>query len=203
MEVLLVTDAGPDPDDVKALLVLALAHMHGHVRLSAVIANGGGRPDRRAQLVRLILDRIGEPAVPVGVGSAGVSVTEQPHECSMRGFEAIDPARLLDGTALLVRTLARAQPRGVTMLLISGLRDFADVVKAQPELVVRKVGAVAIQGGLVPDSASPFGYSPDTSQNNAFDPEAAKVVYDFCFARGIRMSVVSRNAVPVRAPRAG
>ncbi|KAG8470057.1 hypothetical protein KFE25_006512 [Diacronema lutheri] len=57
------------------------------------------------------------------------------------------------------------------MLLISGLRDFADIVLAQPGLVLRK--------------------------NNAFDLAAADVVYGFCFAHGIRMSVVSRNAVPL------
>ncbi|KAG8462644.1 hypothetical protein KFE25_004620 [Diacronema lutheri] len=33
--------------------------------------------------------------------------------------------------------------------------------------------------------------------NNAFDPAAAAVVYGFCFAQGIRMSVVSRDAVPL------
>jgi len=198
-DVVVITDVGPDPDDVKALLVLAMAHRQGHIRLSAVVANGGGRPARRAQLARLILDRIGEPAVPVGVGSAGVAIPEQPHECDLRGYDAVDPARLFEGKALLARTLARAAPRAITMLLISGLRDFADIVLAQPGLVLRKVRTVSIQGGLVPNPASPFGFAPDTSQNNAFDLAAADVVYGFCFAHGIRMSVVSRNAVPVRA----
>jgi len=201
-QVIVITDPGPDPDDVKALLVLAMAHRHAHIHLAAVIANGGGRPARRAQLARLLLDRIGQASVPVGIGSLGVTLPEQPHECSVRGFDAVDPARLLDGKALLARTLARAPPKGVTMLLISGLRDFADMVATQPELVLRKVSAVAIQGGLVPDAASPFGFVPDTSQNNAFDPEAAEAVYAFCFEHGIRMSVVSRNAVPVRWRRA-
>ena len=201
-EVVVITDVGPDPDDVKALLVLAIAHRQGHIRLSAVVANGGGRPARRAQLARLILDRIGEPAVPVGVGSAGVAIAEQPHECDLRGYDAVDPARLLDGKALLARTLARAAPRAIAMLLISGLRDFADIVLTQPELVLRKVRTVSIQGGLVPNAAAPSGFAADTSQNNAFDLAAADVVYGFCFAHGIRMSVVSRNAVPVRAARA-
>ena len=137
--------------------------------------------------------------MPVGIGSLGVVQAEQPHECAMRGFDAVDPSRLLDGAALLSRTLARAAPRAITMLLISGLRDFADLVIAQPALVRRKVCAVAIQGGLILDAAAPYGYAPDTSQNNAFDPAAADVVYNFSFAHGIRMSVVSRDAVPVRA----
>jgi len=201
-EVVVVTDPGPDRDDVKALLVLALAHRSGDIRLVAVVANGGGQPARRTRLARLLLDRVGEPTVRVGVGSAGVAVAEQPHECDLRGYDEVDSSRLLDGRALLARALARAAPRSVTVLLISGLRDFADVVLAQPELVLRKICAVTIQGGLVPDATSLFGYAPDTSQNNAFDPAAADAVYGFCFAHGIRMSVVSRNAVPVRAAHA-
>jgi len=203
LDVAVVTDAGPDPDDVKALLVLAMAHRSGRIRLAAVVANGGGQPGLRAQLMRLLLNRIGELGVPVGVGSLGVALAEQPHECALRGFAAVDPSRLLDGPALLLRTRVRAAPRSVAVLLISGLRDFADVVLAQPGLVQRKVRAVAIQGGLVPDAAAPFGFAPDTSQNNAFDPAAAAaVVYNFCFAQGIRMSFVSRDAVPVRCTRA-
>jgi len=201
-KVVVITDPGPDPNDVKALLVLAMAHAHAQIELAAVVANGGAHPARRAQLARLILDRVGESAVPVGVGSAGTFVPEQPHECAMRGFGAVDRARLLDGQALLARTLRRATRSSVTMLLISGLRDFADLVAAQPDLVLRKVRAVTIQAGLVPDAASPYGYAPDTSQNNAFDVQAAAAVFAFCFSRGLRMIVVSRHAVPVRRARA-
>lgn len=196
--VICITDPGPDPDDAKALLLLAMAHKHAHINLAAVIANGGGRPARRAQLARLILDRVGEPAVPVGIGSAGIPIPEQPYECAMRGYDAVSLARLLDGKALLARTLSRASTRSLTMLLISGLRDFADFVTSQPGLVLRKVRTVTIQGGLISNAASPFGYVPDTSQNNAYDPAAAELVYNFCFTHGIRMNVVSRDAVPVR-----
>lgn len=195
--VILVTDPGPDPDDVKALLTLAIAHKHANVRLSAVVANGGGSPARRAQLARLILDRIGEPNIPVGIGSVGVPVTEQPHECSLRGFDTVNKQRLMKGRLLLERTLARASTQSVTVLCISGLRDFADVILDKPKLVLRAVAAVVIQGGLSPSAAARFGFVPDTSQNNQFDPAAADVVYSFCFEHHIRMSVVSRNAVPV------
>ena len=135
--VVLITDVGPDPDDVKALLLLAMAHRHAHIQLAAVVANGGSRPDRRAQLARLILDRVHQRAVPVGIGMAGAPVAEQPHECSIRGFGAVDTSRLLDGKALLARTLTRAPPKSVTMLLISGLRDFAEMVLMDRELVLR------------------------------------------------------------------
>jgi hypothetical protein len=59
------------------------------------------------------------------------------------------------------------------------------------------VRTVAVQGGVVADPSSPSGWAPDTSQNNEFDREAAAVVYDFCFRRGVPMTVTSRHAVPV------
>lgn len=173
-----ITDPGPDPDDVKAILCLAMAHKRRQISLAALIANGGGQPARRAQLARLILDRLGEPTVPVGIGSAGVTVAEQPHECSMRGFEQVDKSRLLDGKALLARTFASEPPGSISMLLISGLRDFADFLTepASRELVLRKVSHVAIQGGLVADPSAQYGFKPDTSQNNSFDTDAADIV---------------------------
>lgn len=35
LELVLITDVGPDPDDVKALLVAAINHIHGCVSVRA------------------------------------------------------------------------------------------------------------------------------------------------------------------------
>jgi hypothetical protein len=70
-------------------------------------------------------------------------------------------------------------------------------VQRRPELVRRKVATVAVQGGLVADASAPYGWAPDTSVNNEFDADAARFVYDWCFAQGVPMSVVSRHAVPM------
>jgi hypothetical protein len=63
--------------------------------------------------------------------------------------------------------------------------------------VLRKVQTVAVQGGLVADAAAAAGWAPDTSVNNDFDKAAAALVYAFCFAHGVPMTVTSRHAVPV------
>jgi hypothetical protein len=75
----LVTDPGPDPDDIKALVVSAMLHKHARIELCAVICNGGGQPRERAALARCVLDHLGV-GVPVGVGSHGVPYSAQPHE---------------------------------------------------------------------------------------------------------------------------
>jgi hypothetical protein len=51
--------AGPDPDDVKALLIAAILHNQGHVWLRAVVCNGGSSARDRARLARCVLDHVG------------------------------------------------------------------------------------------------------------------------------------------------
>ncbi|KAJ1627227.1 hypothetical protein T492DRAFT_877045 [Pavlovales sp. CCMP2436] len=193
----LVTDPGPDPDDVKALLVAAMLHLHNRIELCAVICNGGGQPRERAQLARCLLDHLGAANVPVGIGSEGTPCSAQPHEYGIAGYAAVEPSRLLDGRTLMLKVLQCAKPKSLRVVLISSLRDFADAVASHPSLVLEKVHMVAVQGGLEPDPTRPSGWRADTSVNNLFDIAAADAVYTFCFAHSIRLTVVSRHAVPL------
>ncbi|KAG8460299.1 hypothetical protein KFE25_011790 [Diacronema lutheri] len=136
---LLVTDPGPDPDDVKALLVAASLHRDSHISLRAVVANGGGQPRARAALARCLLDHLGLCDVPVGVGSHGVPYDAQPHEYALHGYEHVDAAALPDGAQLMLDALRDAAPKSVLVALISSLRDFADLLLAQPQLVIAKL----------------------------------------------------------------
>lgn len=197
MEVLIVTDPGPDPDDVKALLVLAIAHKRGQLRLRGVVANGGHAAAARAALARCVLDHVGEPSIPVGIGSPGRPHPAGAHEYLISGFDRVDPGRLEEGAALILRELRAARPRSVTILLISSLRDFADIIGAYPALVLAKVAEVAVQGGLEADAHAPHGWRPDSSVNNEFDREAAAEVYNFCFEHALPLVVLSRLAVPM------
>jgi len=113
---LIVADPGPDPDDVKALLASVVVHKQRQLRLCGVIANGGGRPIRRARLARCILDRLREPRIPVGVGSAGTPSVEQPHEMLLAGYSETDDARLLDGRALFRSVLRAARPKSLAIV---------------------------------------------------------------------------------------
>lgn len=146
MSLVLISDPGPDPDDVKAILVAAVLHRLESINLTAVVANGGGQPARRAQLARTVLDHVGVTDVPVGVGSLGTPYVAQPHEYALSGFN--DKASLVDGHALLMRTLRSARNHSLTVCCISSLRDLADVITAEPALVLAKVASLVIQGGL-------------------------------------------------------
>jgi hypothetical protein len=194
--VLLVTDPGPDPDDIKTLLVLAILHQQRELDLCAVVCNGGGQPEKRARLARCILDSLGERAVPVGIGSMGRPYTAQAHEYHLAAYAQVDERRLLPGAELMRGAIAAARPCSMTVVCISSLRDFADCVRADEALVLNRVECVAVMGGLDRDPAT-GGYVPDTSVNNEFDPEAAAFVYGWCFREGVPLTVVSRHAVPM------
>jgi len=197
VSLLIITDPGPDPDDVKALLIAAVGHRQGGgVHIAGVVANGGGEPLRRARLARCILDTIGAPDIPVAVGSPGVPTLAKPHEYAIDGYAEVDDSRLWDGAELIRSVLTGARRQSLTVLCISGLTDFADIISSEPALVRAKVKQVSIQGGLERDAASPSGYCADKSVNNTFDMDAANRVYAFCFAQGIPMTVTSRFAVP-------
>jgi hypothetical protein len=196
--VLLITDPGPDPDDIKALLLCWLLHRQRSIELVGVIANGGGQPEARARLAYTILEKLGAAGeIPVGIGSHGNPYAAQPHEFALEGCEEVLSSALLPGKELIASALHGAKHKELTVVLISSLRDFADALVEQPALVLEKVVAVGIMGGLVKDDSSPSGYAPDTSVNNMFDLDAARRVYSWCFAKGIKMGVVSRFAVPM------
>jgi inosine-uridine nucleoside N-ribohydrolase len=108
----LVTDPGPDPDDVKVLLVLAVLHRRGLIDFVGAVCNGGGQPALRAQLARCVLDTVGAREIPVAIGSAGKPYSAQPHEYAIEGFDAVDPTRLLDGPTLIAaRSPSRRRAR--------------------------------------------------------------------------------------------
>jgi hypothetical protein len=113
------------------------------------------------------------------------------------GDPVVEPSRLLEGRQLLIRVLQHARPKSLRVVLISSLADFADAIVTHPALVLAKVHTVAVQGGLERDPSSPSGWRADSSVNNLIDLAAADAVYAFCFAHNIRLTVVSRHAVPL------
>jgi hypothetical protein len=181
---------------VKAIIVAAMHHLAGEVNLRGVVCNGGAQPERRAKLARCLLDQIGAPDIPVGIGSAGKEHIAGAHEFDFDGIDGVDDSRLHDGVDLLLSALVAAEPHSLSFLLISSLRDFADCIIEHEELVLAKVQTVAIMGGLTRESPQ-HAWKPDTSMNNYFDIEAAELVYRWCFENGVPMRVTSRHAVPM------
>lgn len=195
--ILLITDPGPDPDDIKSLLTLWAMHNRGALHLIGVVCNGGGQPEARARLVRCILHRLGTTDIPVAVGSCGKPYESLPHEYLLDGYNDETDVIFESGDVLIDRVLRDSIPSSVICICISSLRDLADAIERDANLVSNRISRVAIMGGLDVNTEAPFGYVPDTSVNNQFDPDAAQSVYEWCFANGVPMSVVSRHAVPM------
>ena len=110
-QIALVTDPGPDPDDVKTILVLAMLHRQKAISLRAVIANGGAQPEKRARLAKCILTHVQQRSVPVGVGSRGQDYQAQPHEYEIPGYNDVKEDELEVGSFLLQRVLREAKPK--------------------------------------------------------------------------------------------
>ena len=107
-QVVVITDPGPDPDDVKVLLVLAALHRQHMLRLVAVVANGGGQPLARARLAKCVLAHARIFDVPVGFGSEGMPTEALPHEYDLQGYADVAPSAIEQGHQLLMRTLRSA-----------------------------------------------------------------------------------------------
>ena len=120
-----------------------------------------------------------------------------PHEYDLQGYGTVDEGRLLVGSDLLIAVLQKSSHHSLRVVLISSLRDFADVIASHADLVLSKVHTVAVQAGLQRAEDGVAGWEPDTSVNAMFDLDAARAVFNFCFTRGVRMTVSSRNAVPM------
>jgi len=195
LRLLVVTDPGPDPDDVKVVVAAACLHLLGEVELLGVVCNGGGQAVQRAKLARAVLLHCGAVDVPVGVGSDGSPYTPQPHEYDLDGFDAVDPdTELRGGRAVLMDALRSADAASLTFLLISSQRDLAQVIGDAPDLFRAKTRHVCVMGGV--QRAEDGSWTPDTSSNNEFDRAASQQLYSFCFAHGVKCSVISRHSVP-------
>lgn len=130
------------------------------------------------------------------MGSPGVSCEAHSYEYAIDGYDTVCDSSLCDGHELLLRVLREAVPQSLTFVLISSLRDFADVLAEEPALVLSRVMEVAIQGGLEWSEEANV-WVPDSSNNNSFDQDAAAALYASCFSKGLPMSIVSRHAVPL------
>ena len=71
-KVVLVADPGPDPDDVKVIMMAAAQHRAGEIEIAGILANGGHQARERAALARVVLHAFGqETRIPIGVGCPG------------------------------------------------------------------------------------------------------------------------------------
>eukprot|EP00937_MAST-01D_sp_MAST-1D-sp2_P006950 g6950.t1 len=203
----IVTDPGPDPDDVKVIAGAAFLHSMGVINVKAVICNGGGQAYERAKLGKAVVRLCAQPDIRVGIGSAGVDRDPLGHEYDLDGWDAVAKDDLEDGKALFLSVLREAAPKSLIVQCQAALTDVADMMKEDGDLFLEKVHRVSIMGGLQRPSSEAAPsldademwklYEADTAQNNVFDMDAARFVYDFCLARSLQMHIVGRDAVPM------
>jgi hypothetical protein len=208
----IVGDFGKDLDDEDTVVFqdgerrarnMAFVNTDGGRRqdvfeLAAVVANLAP-PIQRARLAKGTLRQLGQPDVPVGIGTdCGNSAKGHDHEFVNIPYMA-EEADLEDGAALLVRTLEEADDNSITLVLISGLTDVAGLLRANADLVRKKVRCAAIMGGVKVNGDAVVldadGYmEPDTAANNAFDMDSAKYVYRKLQEIGVPLVILTREA---------
>lgn len=214
---LIVGDFGKDLDDEDTVLFLTGEQRHRRqtqleffttpgsrkqdlFELKAVIANLAP-PVKRAQLAKGTLKLLGQPNVPVGIGTdCKNSPNGHDHEFAKVTYMA-DEGELEDGRELLVKTLKGAENNSLTLVLISGMTDIAVILREHADLVKAKVESIAIMGGVeieketskVKLDAEGF-MIPDSAANNKFDMEAAVYTYRRIQELGIPMVILTRAA---------
>lgn len=214
---LIVGDFGKDLDDEDTVLFLTGEQRHRRqtqleffstpgsrkqdlFELKAVIANLAP-PIKRAQLAKGTLKLLGQPNVPVGIGTdCKNSPNGHDHEFAKVTYMA-DVSELEDGRELLVRTLQTAEDNSLTLVLISGMTDIAAILREHGDLVKAKIESVAIMGGVEVEKDTnkvvidKDGFMvPDSAANNKFDMDSAIYTYRRIQELGIPMVILTRAA---------
>ncbi len=214
---LIVGDFGKDLDDEDTVLFLTGEQRHRRqtqmeffstpgsrkqdlFELKAVIANLAP-PVKRAQLAKGTLKLLGQPHVPVGIGTdCKNSPHGHDHEFAKVTYMA-DESELEDGRELLVRTLQSAEDGSITLVLISGMTDIAAILREHADLVKAKVESIAIMGGVEVEKETnkvvidKDGFMvPDSAANNKFDMDSAIYTYRRIQELGIPMVILTRAA---------
>ncbi|KAL7447257.1 hypothetical protein ACHAXM_011041 [Skeletonema potamos] len=187
--VIVFTDIGKDVDDVLALVVLACLKRTFILNPLAVIATLSPQ-DERARLARVVLDSLGLPDVPVGIGTDGGSKDSVELHC----FDTGQNHNLLHGSMLIPRILKEAESKSVTLLCLANLKDVGELIVKHPGLFSDKVKHVVIMGGASFSEANERLEPDETAYNNNCDPAAARMVYLECQHRRIPTTTISRSA---------
>ncbi len=213
-QLIVIGDFGEDLDDeVTTLLIdgerrrreLLFLNTMGSRRqnlfeLRAVVANLAP-PAMRARLAKGTLKALNQPKVPVGIGTdCGNAVGEKEKKLTGISYMAT-PEEVEPGEPLLMRALTEAEDGSITLVLISGLTDIANVLRNHSELVKQKVHSVAIMGGInvvkgtndvLLDDAGFM--TPDDAANNKFDMKSATYTYRRFQELGIPLVILTRFA---------
>jgi pyrimidine-specific ribonucleoside hydrolase len=197
-----LVDTDVAPDDVMALAYLAA---RPHVDLVAVTVSGTGeaRCADGVRVVRAVLERLGQPGVPVACGRDTPLVGDHAFPAPWRDFvasgfgldlpEPSGPASTIDAPDLIAQAASDADGR-LEILTLGPLTNLAVALDADPSLAERLAG-VTVMGGAVrtvgnvgdPDGD---GTSVDAEWNAYIDPRALAIVV----ASGADLTLVPLDA---------
>ena len=188
--VIVFTDVGKDVDDAIALVVLACLKRIFILNPVAVIATLSPQ-EERARLARVLLDSLGLPDVPVGVGTDGGSKDLVEMKCFANEQDLLN---LVHGSVLIPRILREAEPKSITLLCLANLKDVGQLIIKHPELFSSKVKNVVMMGGASYSALCGRLEPDETAYNNNCDLAAARLVYLECQQRNIPTITISRSA---------
>ena len=176
MKVLVIMDPGQDLDDEMFLVMLRALADRKLVECLGVVTTLAPS-EMRAELARGTLRELGMQ-VPVGAGSDGGSKGDT---AMMEGLEYMVEGRITEhsGMGLMRSVLEDALPNSITMVIVSSLKDMAELLQSEEALCVKKLKEVVIMGGVQP--CVPGGLlEPDSAHNNMFDVDSSKFVHEQC-----------------------
>lgn len=186
---LVYTDIDQDYDDLLAIIFLSEMHRMGAVEIAGVIANHHPAVER-AWFLRTVLDLLGLPDVPVGVGKCGVEDRAKyiaPLYYGLKNATFIDVSkhmsfesanclatRLAEGTGKNTRTGIK-QP--LTVLLLSTLQDIGELFEHESgDYLKTYFKKFVSQGGYtVENHNGRVIMQPTPAANNDFHPAHSKL----------------------------
>ena len=189
VKMLVVMDPGQDLDDEMSLVLMRSLidrKLATCVAVVAVLAPSA----MRAQLAAGTMRQLGMYS-PVGAGSDGGAKGDT---ASMDGLDYMARgSHYAAGMDVMRTALAEATPKSIVMLVISSLKDTAQILREEEPLCCRKLKQIVIMVGVKPFEPGSM-LEPDSAHNNMFDLEAAQFVHRRCQELGIPLLVVSRHA---------
>jgi len=148
--IILDTDIAGDCDDVGTVAMLnALADL-GEARILAVVVNTSLPWGPRC--VDAVCTYYGRPDVPIGVARKGLPVRSKYARKVAEAFgnDMKDPKAVPDALAVYRKALKSQPDRSVTIVSVGFLNNLEDLLRAEPDLIRKKVKLLCIMGGAFP-----------------------------------------------------
>ena len=194
----IITDPGRDPDDEDVMVALNRLIRLDILNVLGMVANMAPA-QQRARLAKGTLKALGMGHIPVGRGTACLQRDDDGMEYEFNVGYLARNKHILNGKALMLRTLREAKPNSLVFLLISGMTDAAEILRDYRELFISKVKRVGIMGGIVvkdemPELDAQGRFKPDNANNNKFDDKSAEYLYRELQDARIPVTVLTRHA---------